>query len=52
MAGMVSTANVLLDEIELAPNGDFEIILSADEHPGNWMKIADDATELVVRLRR
>jgi hypothetical protein len=27
--------NVLLDEIERAPNGDFEIILSADEHPGN-----------------
>ena len=49
MAGMASTANVLLDEIELAPNGDFEIILSADEHPGNWMQIADDATQLVVR---
>ena len=25
MAGMASTANVLLDEIDLAPNGDFEI---------------------------
>ncbi len=49
MAGMASTANVLLDEIELAPNGDFEIILSANEHPGNWMRIADDATQLVVR---
>jgi hypothetical protein len=49
MAGMASTANVLLDEIERAPNGDFEIILSADERPGNWMPIADDATQLVVR---
>jgi hypothetical protein len=49
MAGMASTANVLLDEIELAPNGDFEIVLSADERPGNWLKIADDATQLVVR---
>ena len=49
MAGMASTANVLLDEIELAPNGDFEMILSADEHPGNWLKIADNATQLVVR---
>ncbi len=49
MAGMATTANVLLDEIELAPNGDFEIILSGDERPGNWMKIADDATQLVVR---
>jgi hypothetical protein len=49
MAGMASTANVLLDEIALEPNGDFEIVLSADEHPGNWMQIADDATQLVVR---
>lgn len=51
MAGMASTANVLLEEneIEIAPNGDFEILLSADEQPGNWMKIADDATQLVVR---
>lgn len=49
MGGMVSTANVLLDEIELAPNGDFEIVLSADEHPGNWMPMAEDATQLVVR---
>ncbi|HVJ98888.1 MAG TPA: DUF1214 domain-containing protein [Acidimicrobiia bacterium] len=49
MAGMASTANVLLDEIELAPNGDFEMVLSADEQSGNWMKIADDATQLVVR---
>ncbi len=51
MAGMASTANVLLDpdEIEIAPNGDFEIVLSGEEHPGNWMKVADDATQLVVR---
>jgi hypothetical protein len=49
MAGMASTANVLLDEIELAPNGDFEMILSGDDQPGNWLKIAEDATQLVVR---
>ena len=49
MAGMASTANVLLDEIELEPNGDFEITLSAEQHPGNWMQLADDATQLVVR---
>ena len=49
MAGMASTANVLLDEIELAPNGDFEMTLSGDEQPGNWLKIAEDATQLVVR---
>jgi len=49
MGGMASTANVLLDEIDLASNGDFEIILSAEKHPGNWMEIADNATQLVVR---
>ncbi len=51
MAGMASTANVLLDpdEIELEPNGDFEIILSAEQHTGNWMAIAPDATQLVIR---
>jgi hypothetical protein len=49
MAGMASTANVLLDEIELESNGDFEMILSGDEQSGNWMKVADDATQLVVR---
>jgi hypothetical protein len=49
MGGMASTANVLLDEIDLAPNGDFEIMLSATEHPGNWMPIAEDATQFVVR---
>ena len=49
MAGMASTANVLLDEIELEPNGDFEITLSAEQQPGNWIQIADNATQLVVR---
>jgi hypothetical protein len=49
MAGMATTANVLLDEIELKQNGDFEIILSADERRGNWLRIAPDATQLVVR---
>ena len=49
MAGMASTANVLLDEIQLEPNGDFEITLAVDKQPGNWMQIADNATQLVVR---
>ncbi len=51
MAGMASTANVLLDghEIEIDGDGNFEIVLSPDERPGNWMKVADDATALVIR---
>ena len=49
MAGMASSANVLLDELDLGPNGEVELILSAEPHEGNWLEIADDATALVVR---
>jgi hypothetical protein len=49
MAGMVSTANVLVDELELGPDGELELVLSAQEHSGNWLPIGRDATQLVVR---
>jgi hypothetical protein len=49
MAGMASSANVLLDELDLGPNGEVDLILSADQHDGNWLPIADTATALVVR---
>jgi hypothetical protein len=49
MAGMASSANVLLDELELGPHGEVELVLSPEEHGGNWMPIGDDATQLVVR---
>ena len=49
MAGMASSANVLLDELDLGPNGEVELVLSAHEHQGNWMPIGNDATQLVVR---
>jgi len=49
MAGMASSANVLLDELDLGPDGEVELILSAEPHEGNWLEIADDATALVVR---
>jgi hypothetical protein len=49
MAGMASSANVLLDELELGPSGEVELVLSAERHEGNWLPIADDATILVVR---
>lgn len=42
------------DAIEFAPNGDFEIVFSAErpeEHAGNWAPIAPDATGMMVRLR-
>jgi hypothetical protein len=49
MAGMASSANVLLDELDLGPNGEVELVLSSEEHRGNWLQVGDDATQLVVR---
>jgi hypothetical protein len=49
MAGMASSANVLLDELDLGPGGEVELFLSADRHEGNWLPIAPDASALVVR---
>ena len=49
MSGMASSFNALVDEFELGPDGDFEIILSADPHEGNWIPLDDGATMLVVR---
>jgi len=49
MAGMASTANVLLDELDLGPNGEVDMVLSAEPHEGNWLPIADNATQLVIR---
>jgi hypothetical protein len=49
MAGMASSANVLLDELDLGPNGEVDLILSTERHEGNWLAIAENATALVVR---
>ncbi len=49
MAGMASSANVLLDELDLGPGGEVELVLSAEPHEGNWLPIAENATQLVVR---
>ena len=49
MAGMASSANLLLDELDLGPGGEVDLILSAASHEGNWLPIAENATALVVR---
>jgi len=48
-AGMAATANILLDELELDVHGNFSLVLSADEHEGNWLPIAPGATMLIIR---
>jgi hypothetical protein len=49
MDGIVSTANELVDELEMDDDGNFEMILSRDERDGNWMRIAGDHPTLTVR---
>ena len=49
MEGMAATANALIDDFELGPDGSFELILSADERKGNWMPLGPNATNLTVR---
>lgn len=49
MAGIANTGNIVADDLEMGPDGTFEIILSADPHPGNWMALADGTTSVVVR---
>ena len=49
MNGIVSTANELVDELEVDADGNFEVVLSADERDGNWMRIDGDHPTLTVR---
>ncbi len=49
MGGMESTTNVVADDLELDDEGRFELVLSATEHPGNWMPLTGSSGSLVVR---
>ena len=49
MNGIASTANALVDELTVDPNGNFEVVLSAQEHDGNWMPIEGAHPTLTVR---
>jgi hypothetical protein len=49
MNGIVSTANELVDELDVDADGNFEVILSSDERDGNWMRIEGDHPTLPVR---
>ena len=46
---MAAVANALVDELEVDGDGNFEAILSADEHAGNWLRLAGDHPTLTVR---
>ncbi len=49
MNGIVSTANELVDELEVDADGNFEVLLSAEERDGNWMRIEGAHPTLTVR---
>jgi hypothetical protein len=49
MDGIVSTANELVDELDIDADGNFELVLSNEERGGNWMRIEGDHPTLTVR---
>jgi len=46
---MASTGEIEFDNVEFGPDGSFEIIVSKERRPGNWLPMADDSTLLIVR---
>ncbi len=49
MDGIAATSNCLVDDLDVQQDGSFEAILSADEHDGNWLRLAGDHPTLTVR---
>jgi hypothetical protein len=49
MDGITATTNCLVDDLDVGPDGNFEAILSADEHDGNWLRVQGAHPTLVVR---
>jgi hypothetical protein len=37
------------EQLEIGPDGRFEVILSQREHPGNWLRLEPDTASLTVR---
>ncbi len=49
MDGIAATTNCLVDDLEVDADGNFDVVLSAAPHQGNWMRIDGDHPTLVVR---
>lgn len=49
MAGIGNAGDVVADELEMGADGDFELYLSAEPRPGNWLPLAEGASSFVVR---
>lgn len=46
---MASTGEIEFADMTFGPDGSFEIIVSREPQPGNWLPLADDTTLLIVR---
>ena len=46
---MAPTGHVQVDRLDVAGNGDFELLVSAREKPGNWLPMAPETDSILVR---
>ncbi len=46
---MASTGEIEFDDVKLAPDGSFEVIVSKECEGANWLPMADDTTLVIIR---
>lgn len=46
---MASTGELEFADMEFGPDGSFEIIVSREQQPGNWLRMAEDTSLLIIR---
>lgn len=44
-----ATGSLMNDDIQWGPNGEVEIIASANPQPGNWLRLETDASVIIIR---
>jgi hypothetical protein len=49
ISGWGTIASCTGDDLRCAPDGSFELVLSPDERPGNWLRLGPDAAFLQIR---
>lgn len=49
VSDMASTGEIDSAQMTFEDDGTFEILMSKDEKPGNWLRMTEDSTNLVVR---
>lgn len=49
LSEMRTIASISTEELEVAADGSFELILSAEPQAGNWLKLESDADNVVIR---